>query len=202
MRDPLFNKYAAIYQAHGYLLYMVGGTSRDYLLGIPYADYDFVTDATPAEEKAFLPQAQYRFAKFGSIKVMEGSNEIDITTFRKEGAYLDHRHPDSITFIKDPKEDYLRRDFTINALYITPEDEVLDYCGGQKDLKAGLIRFIGDPETRIEEDPLRILRAERFAKRLGFSIEPKSKAAIEKLRPLLSTLNPEKVKMELLKEPK
>jgi tRNA nucleotidyltransferase (CCA-adding enzyme) len=202
MLDPLFLKYAAIYEAEGYRLLMIGGTSRDYLLGIPYADYDFVTDATPEQEKAFLPAAQYQFAKFGSIKIMEGKTEIDITTFRLEGPYRDHRHPETITFIKDPKEDYVRRDFTINALYITSKGEVLDYCGGQKDLKAGLIRFIGDPETRIEEDPLRILRAERFAKKLGFVIEPKSKAAIEKLRPLLSTLNPEKVKMELLKEPK
>jgi tRNA nucleotidyltransferase (CCA-adding enzyme) len=199
MHDPLFLKYAELFKAHGFTLYMIGGTSRDLLLGIPYADYDFVSAATPIQEKAFLPQAETQFAKFGSIRLKDQGQEVDFTTFRQESGYVDFRHPSQITFVKTPEEDYLRRDFTINALYIDAEGHVLDFCGGQADLKAGLIRFIGDPKKRIEEDPLRILRAERFAAKLGFEIEPKSLAAIAELRPLLSKLNPEKVKMELAK---
>ncbi|MBP5091186.1 MAG: hypothetical protein J6328_01325 [Bacilli bacterium] len=181
---------------------MVGGTSRDYLLGLPYADYDFVTDATPDEEKAFLPNAKYDFARFGSIKVFEDGVEVDITTMRLEEGYADHRHPKKITFIKDLEVDSKRRDFTINAIYIDMEGKVYDYHHGLDDLKEKLIRFIGDPRIRIEEDPLRIIRAERFAKRLGFIFEEKTAEAIEAGRGLLSLLNPEKIKMERLKESK
>jgi len=202
MLDPIFAKYAEIFHSHGYRLYMIGGTSRDYLLGIPYTDYDFVTDATPDEEKSFLLHGEYAFAKFGSVQVRDGGVKLDITTLRKEEAYEDHRHPTKIEFIKDPKVDCLRRDFTINAIYIDEKGQVLDYVGGLKDLKDRRIRFIGEPKKRIEEDPLRILRAERFSKKLGFEIEPKSKQAIEELHPLVSKLNPAKVKMELAKSPK
>jgi len=202
MLDEIFTKYAQLFASNGYRLYMIGGTSRDFLLKIHYDDYDFVTDATPDEEKSFLPHAEYAFAKFGSVQVREGKLKIDITTLRKEEAYLDHRHPTKIEFIKDPKVDCLRRDFTINAIYIDEAGHILDYVGGVKDLENRLIRFIGEPKKRIEEDPLRILRAERFAKKLGFSLEPKTKQAIEEMHPLVASINPAKVKMELAKSPK
>lgn len=202
MNDPIFLKYSKLYAEHGFHLYMVGGTARDYLLGIPYSDYDFATDATPEQELSFLPQAEYTFAKYGCIKIRDPACPIDITTFREENRYADHRHPMDIRFIVDPKEDAKRRDFTINALYIDDKGQVLDYYDGQKDLHDGVIRFIGDPATRIKEDPLRILRAERFAAKLAFSIEPASQKAIAALRGLLSTLNPDKVKMELQKNDK
>lgn len=175
---------------------MIGGTSRDYLLGREFADYDFVTSATPEEERPFLPQADFTFAKFGSIKLKENGVEVDFTTFREEGEYKDSRHPSYIKFILDPKIDSFRRDFTVNAIYIDQEGKILDYHGGLEDLNAKLIRFIGDPRQRIVEDPLRILRAERFAATLGFQIEEKTKEAITELRPLLNKLNPEKIKME------
>ena len=202
MLPELFLKYANLFAEHGFSLYMVGGSSRDYLLGLPFTDFDFATDATPEQERSFLPQASYAFAKFGSLSFKEGENEIDITTFRKEGGYDDRRHPKTIEFIKDPETDSFRRDFTINAIYINHEGRVCDFHWGQEDLKAGVIRFIGDPATRIQEDPLRILRAERFAKKLGFRIEEASWKAMEENRGLLALLNPEKIKMERKKEGK
>lgn len=192
----LFLELAALYRAHGFSLYMIGGTSRDFLLGIDPLDFDFVTDATPEEEKAFLPEANYHFAKFGSIKVKYQGTSVDITTLRKEQGYGDHRHPDEVTFITDIREDSYRRDFTVNALYIDAEGNVHDFHGGMEDLSSKLIRFIGDPHERIKEDPLRILRARRFAKRLGFSIEKNTEKAMFELDGELSRINPDKVLME------
>ena len=191
-----FIEYARLYKEHGFNLYMIGGTSRDFLLGIPLLDFDFATDATPEEEKSFLPQANYTFAKYGSVRIPHGPMHIDVTTLREESGYDDHRHPAKISFIKDLEKDSLRRDFTINAIYIDDEGHVVDFHHGLEDLENKLIRFIGDPRRRIKEDPLRILRAERFARRLGFKIEPESQKAIDELRGELAFLNPEKVLME------
>ena len=196
----LFLKYAAIFEEHGFPLYMVGGTSRDFLLGIASADFDFVSKATPDQIASFIPGLDKTFARFGSTKIYDEGIEIDFTTFRKEGEYRDYRHPSYIEFIDDMYTDSLRRDFTINALYIDAGGNVHDFHDGMEDLKRGIIRFIGDPKKRIEEDPLRILRAERFAKRLGFMIEENSAKAMDELRPLLEKLNAEKVKLEKKKE--
>lgn len=196
MEDPLFLPLQKLYASRGYSLYIVGGTARDLLLGRPFSDRDYVTDATPEEERAFLPAADYTYERYGSIKLKIGSEEIDITTFRKEEGYQDFRHPGKVTFVKTPKEDYVRRDFTINALYLDYEGKVLDYCGGLADLRNKIIRFVGDPEKRVQEDPLRILRAERFACLLAFTIEKNSQAAIDKYRYLLAELNPAKIKEE------
>lgn len=196
MKDALFDQLKALYHTHGYRLYLVGGSVRDLLLGRPYTDHDFATDALPEEEKSFLPEAFYAFAKYGSIRLKEKGEEVDITTMREEGAYTDFRHPSKIVFVKDPALDFRRRDFTINALYLDEEYNLLDFCQGLEDLKNGIIRFIGDPDTRLREDPLRLLRAERFAKTLSFQIEEKTKAAIERNRSLLKELKPEKVKEE------
>lgn len=196
MKDIYFDELKKIYNEHGYRLYIVGGTVRDLFLGLPLDDEDFVTDATPDESRAFLPYADYVFAKFGAIRVKVNGKKCDVTTLRIEGEYNDHRHPSSITFIKDPEQDYARRDFTINGMYLDEEYRLLDYCGGKKDLQNKLIRFIGDPEKRIKEDPLRIIRAYRFSEKFGFRIEESSLFAIEKLKYLLSELNPEKIKEE------
>lgn len=192
----VFLRYARLYAAHGHSLYLIGGTSRDLLLGKAPLDFDFTTDATVEEERAFLPPFNDRFARFGSIKLKDGDLEIDITTLREEKGYADHRHPGEVRFVKDPKIDSRRRDFTVNALYIDGNGDILDFHGGLEDLRRGLIRFIGDPDARVKEDPLRILRAERFAKRLGFAIEEKTAEAMERHRSLLSYLNPDKVNME------
>ena len=154
---------AAIFKARGYRLYLVGGSVRDYLLGLPLDDMDAVSDATPDEIKSFLDNIDTTFAHLGSLKYKAPSGtKFDITTLRKESAYLDSRHPSQIIFVKDLKEDYLRRDFTINAMYLDDNLQVIDYCNGQKDLDNRLLKMVGDPDIRLKEDPLRILRAIRF----------------------------------------
>ncbi|MBQ4255705.1 MAG: hypothetical protein II721_06950 [Bacilli bacterium] len=187
---------ADIYHRNGFSLFMVGGTSRDLILGRFCRDFDFVTDANPEEEKLFLPHADFTFSKFGTIKVKVNETTVDVASFRLEGEYKDYRHPMKIDFIRDKEKDSNRRDFTINALYIDKDGNVYDFHGGLEDIENKLIRFIGDPDVRIKEDPLRIIRAERFAKTLGFEIEPISKEAIKRNYALLDKLNPEKVKME------
>lgn len=199
MNLNIFNKLANLFNENGFSLFMIGGTSRDYLLNLEVLDYDFVSDATPEDMKKFLPEANYHFEKYGSVKVKIDGVHVDITTFRKEEGYLDYRHPSKITYVKLIDEDYVRRDFTINAIYIDKDMKVIDPSGGLIDLKNKTIRFIGDPETRIKEDPLRILRAERFKEKLNFKIEEKSLLAINKYRYLLDKLNPEKIKEELRK---
>lgn len=196
----IFLAYASLYAQHGYRLYLIGGTSRDLLLGKEPADLDFATDATPEEEAAFLPRFEGAFAKWGSIKVKDRGQEMDITTFRVEEGYRDFRHPSEVTFVRDARLDSFRRDFTVNALYIDAEGNVLDFHGGLNDLRAGVLRLIGDPDARLREDPLRILRAERFAKRLGFRFDEATRLALERNAPLLAKLNPDKVKMERKKE--
>lgn len=192
----LFQKYASIFGKAGFCLYLVGGAVRDHMLGKQSKDLDFATNAKPEQMKEILPNADFTFAKYGAVSMKEDGYSLTFTTFRKEGGYKDSRHPSSIIFVDDPRIDSDRRDFTINALYLDCQGDIHDYHGGLRDLAEKLIRFIGDPETRIKEDPLRILRAERFASSLGFEIEEESLKAINELRPLLEKINPEKIKME------
>ena len=146
----LFKELAKLYSSKGFSLYMVGGSVRDYLLNIPLTDMDLVTDATPEEEKDFLDNADYTFERFGSIKLKYKNVKFDITTFRKEAGYVDLRHPNVVFFTKDIKDDFLRRDLTINALYLDENLQVIDYVNGQKDLKNKIIKMVGDPLTRIK----------------------------------------------------
>ena len=196
MNDKLFSFLNQKFKENGFLLFEVGGSVRDSLLGREVFDFDFTTDATPEEMKKFLPDINDTFAKFGCIKYKGEHGRAEITTFRAEESYDDFRHPKIIRFVKSLEEDSKRRDFTINAIYRNYDGEVFDPTGGLIDLKSKVIRFIGNPETRIKEDPLRILRAKRFASKLGFQIEPKSLKAMEKLNYLLEKLNPEKIKEE------
>lgn len=199
MNLNLFKSLAKLFKENGFSLFMIGGTSRDYLLNLEVLDYDFVSDATPEDMKKFLPDANYHFEKYGSVKLKIDGVHVDITTFRSEGEYLDFRHPNSVKYVKTIEEDFVRRDFTINAIYIDEDMKCIDPSGGLIDLKNKVIRFIGDPIKRIKEDPLRILRAERFKEKLNFEIEEKSLGVINKYRYLLDKLNPEKVKEELRK---
>lgn len=201
MNKDLFLNLAKLFNNHGFRLYIVGGTSRDYLLAKEVLDYDFVTDATPSEMKLFLNSADFTFEKYGTVKLHINNERIDITTLRKESAYIDSRHPSKIEFSKSLKEDYVRRDFTINAIYIDENFKIIDFCNGVSDLKNKIIRFIGDPTLRIKEDPLRILRAERFKITLGFNYDLETQKAILLLYPLIGKLNPDKVKEELKKLP-
>lgn len=189
----IFDYLAQLFNENGFHLYMIGGTSRDFLLSLEVDDYDFTSDATPIQMKTFLVDADYTFARFGTVKIKINNQKVDITTLRKEDSYVDLRHPSKIEFTKNIEEDYLRRDFTINAIYIDKNYKIHDFSNGLKDLKDGIIRFIGDPDKRIQEDPLRILRAERFAKMLNFKIEEKSLEAIKRNYHLIERLNPQKV---------
>ena len=196
MRIEAFDFLKDLFRKNGFRLYVVGGTVRDFLLGKEITDFDFVTDATPEDEMKFIPEGDFTFKKFGAVRYPFKGKHIDITTLRQEGEYNDSRHPSNVIFVKDPELDYVRRDFTVNAMYLDEDYNVIDFSTGQEDLKKKLIRFIGDPYKRIEEDPLRIARAERFAKTLGFEIEEKTQQAIKDKRDLLGKLNPEKLKEE------
>ena len=195
----LFKELAKLYSSKGFSLYMVGGSVRDYLLNIPLIDMDLVTDATPEEEKDLLDNADYTFEKFGSIKLKYKNVKFDITTFRKEAGYVDLRHPNVVFFTKDIKDDFLRRDLTINALYLDENLQVIDYVNGQKDLKNKIIKMVGDPLTRIKEDPLRIIRVYRFALDLDFKIDSELEEAIKDNKNLLTNLRKEKIMEEIHK---
>lgn len=171
---------------------------RDLLLGGVPKDFDVATSAPPDELLRLFPRADRVGAHFGVVLVHEDSAQIEVATFRSDLQYSDGRHPDGVRFETDPRQDVLRRDFTINALLLDPETgEVLDYAGGQADLDARIIRAIGDPELRFREDHLRLLRAVRFAARLGFEIEPGTFAAISRLAPLIQSVSAERVRDEI-----
>ncbi len=182
----------------GYQAFFVGGCVRDHLLGHLAKDYDVATDASPEGVLQLFPDAGVVGAHFGVVLVREDRWQVEVATFRSDAEYSDGRRPDAVRFVTDPKHDAERRDFTINALFLDPEtDRILDFVGGRADLAAGLIRAIGDPEARFEEDRLRLLRAVRFAARLGFQIEPRTFDAIRRMAPLVKLVAVERVREEL-----
>jgi tRNA nucleotidyltransferase/poly(A) polymerase len=189
-------------QASGFEAFWVGGTVRDLILNRPQDNLDIATAAAPDEIEAVLKKAKIKTKdfgkKFGTILAVTDAGPVEITTFRAEGRYSDKRHPDSVKFISDYKQDSLRRDFTINAMYLDPKDgRVLDTQKGEKDLKGKLIRFVGDPKHRIDEDPLRMLRAVRFCVQLGFKMESNTFAAIKTRAKFISRISGERIKAEL-----
>ena len=193
-----FQSLAALFKSHGYNLYLVGGTVRDYLLGIELTDMDAVTDATPLQVVQFLPNCDVTFAHLGSLKYKtENGIKFDITTLREESAYLDSRHPSHITFVKDLKLDYKRRDFTINAMYMDADLNVIDYCHGQEDLKRHLLRVVGNPDKRLKEDPLRILRAIRFHLVYKMILDASLEEAMRDRFYLLNNITDAKIQSEL-----
>jgi tRNA nucleotidyltransferase/poly(A) polymerase len=184
--------------------YFVGGTVRDELLNRPYTDIDISTPYLPSELAQYLKDEEsfsLAFARFGTLSFRLGENEVTFTTMRKEGEYTDHRHPKKIEFVKDPADDALRRDFTVNAMYLSPELVLLDPLSGKKDLDSKVLRMVGDPMIRLKEDPLRILRAYRFQEELGFSFDPELEDALNREFPLLKEIRKEKIEMELAKFP-
>lgn len=193
-----FQQLANIFKSHGYNLYLVGGTVRDYLLGKELTDMDAVTDATPIEVVAFLANVDTTFAQLGSLKYKTPDGiKFDITTLREESAYLDSRHPSQITFVKDLAIDYKRRDFTINAMYMDSNLNIIDYCNGQKDLANRILRMVGDPDKRLKEDPLRILRAIRFYLVFNLEFDKKLKEAMTDRFYLLNNITDAKIRQEL-----
>jgi len=190
---------AARLRAAGHLAYFAGGSVRDQLLGIPPHDIDIATSALPHEVQNLFPRTIPVGAQFGVIMVLEGDDEFQVATFRKDGAYSDARRPDSVSF-SDAHQDAQRRDFTINGLFYDPvTHEIVDYVGGRDDLAARTIRAIGDPDARLREDRLRLLRAIRFATTLDFSIEPATWQAVRTFAPQITEVSPERIREELLK---
>ena len=202
MQDPKIDSFLSLckeFKRHNFSLYLTGGTVRDFLLDKELTDMDLVTNATPKEMESFLDNVDTTFSMYGYIKCKYQGNKFDITTLRKEKAYKDSRHPSKIKFVTSLKEDYKRRDFTINAMYLDESFKLYDYCSGKEDLENKIIRFIGKPSKRIKEDPLRILRALRFSLLLDFSIEKKSEEALIKNSFLLEKINKDKIKQEVRK---
>ncbi|HKS72853.1 MAG TPA: CCA tRNA nucleotidyltransferase [Terriglobales bacterium] len=191
---------------HGHQAYLVGGCVRDLLLGREPADYDVTTDATPDQLMWIFPETYAVGAQFGVVLVplpkdqvlKEENDAVEVATFRSDIGYSDGRHPDQVRYSKHPREDVERRDFTINGLLMDPiTGEVLDYVGGREDLKAGIVRTIGDPERRFAEDKLRMLRAARFAARFEYKIDPKTFAAIQRAAKQIHQVSRERVREEL-----
>ncbi|HNY39498.1 MAG TPA: CCA tRNA nucleotidyltransferase [Bryobacteraceae bacterium] len=182
----------------GHSVYLAGGAVRDRLLGRPVFDLDIATSATPDEVVLLFPDARLVGASFGVVLVQQGGEEIQIATFRSDHSYIDHRHPGSISFEKDPRQDVLRRDFTINGLLEDPlTGEILDFVGGRADLDAHIIRAIGDPQARFAEDALRMLRAVRLAARLGFTIESATLKAIQTTAYSIDSISAERIRDEI-----
>lgn len=203
---------------HGFQAYLVGGCVRDLLLGREPKDYDVATDALPEQVMKIFPQTYAVGAQFGVVlvpvpeqvrdidkkarEVSAHPHAVEVATFRSDIGYSDGRHPDVVQFSRDPRQDVVRRDFTINGMLLDPlsgqtPGEVLDYVGGRKDLEAGIIRTIGEPEHRFGEDKLRMLRAVRFAARFEYSIEPATFTAMKKLADQLHVVSRERVRDEL-----
>ncbi len=185
-------------RARGHAAYLVGGCVRDLLLGREPKDFDVATSAPPHDLLRLFPHADRVGAHFGVVLVHEEGAQVEVATFRSDLDYVDGRHPEAVRFETDPRQDVLRRDFTINALLLDPATgEVLDFVGGRADLEAGVIRAIGEPLARFREDHLRLLRAVRFAARLGFEIEPATFEAIRGLAPLIHSVSAERVRDEI-----
>lgn len=186
-------------QDSGYEAYCVGGCVRDYLLGQCPDDYDVTTSALP--EQIMKVFGGYKLLtvglKHGTVTVIIDKKPVEITTYRVDGDYKDHRHPSEVRFTPCLEEDLARRDLTINAMAYCPETGIIDPFGGQNDLKNGIIRCVGDPMKRFDEDGLRILRALRFASRYGFEIDKYTSDAVHRLRYLLSFISAERINNEL-----
>ncbi|MCH8267501.1 MAG: CCA tRNA nucleotidyltransferase [Acidobacteria bacterium] len=184
----------------GFQAYFVGGCVRDLLREVEPKDYDVATDARPEQVLELFPHTLAVGAQFGVVMVVEGSHQVEVATFRNDGLYSDGRRPDDVRFSREPREDVLRRDFTINGLLMEPfTGEVLDFVEGRKDLERRLVRAIGNPERRFEEDRLRMLRAVRFAACLGYEIDPETFAAIKRLSPKIAGVSAERARDELLR---
>ncbi|MBN1553264.1 MAG: CCA tRNA nucleotidyltransferase [Phycisphaerae bacterium] len=192
-----------LYKA-GFRALLAGGCVRDMLLGARPDDYDVATDATPPQVKKIFRRSLMVGAKFGVVVVLHhdrrGVNRaIEVATFRGDAAYTDGRHPDAVRF-SCPEEDARRRDFTINGMFFDPvSEEVIDYVGGQADLKSGIVRTIGDPNERFAEDYLRLLRAVRFSTRLGFRLHPATANALTAHAAKITKISGERVHDELTK---
>lgn len=186
-------------QAHGFEAYFVGGSVRDALLGQPIHDVDIATSAYPEEIKEIFHRTVDVGIDHGTVLVLIGEEQYEITTFRTESTYQDFRRPDEVTFVRSLKEDLKRRDFTINALAMDVDGEIIDLFDGINDLEKQIIQAVGNPKERFNEDALRMMRGLRFASQLDFTIESNTLLAIKEFRPLLGKISIERIAVEFVK---
>ena len=201
-KEPLFLEALPVMQQlvdAGYEAYFVGGSVRDMLLHKPISDVDIATSATPQEVKEIFPHTVDVGIEHGTVMVIYHKEGYEVTTFRTEEGYEDFRHPDKVTFVRSLEEDLKRRDFTINALAIGIDDQLIDFFDGIGDLERQCIRCVGDAKERFNEDALRMFRAVRFVGQLGFQIEEETKNAISLLKMNLSKVAVERMKVEFEK---
>ena len=188
-------------EAAGFEAWIVGGWVRDALRGESGHDIDVTSNALWQESARVLSNAGYEVLlsgiAHGTITAIVADEPIEVTTYRVEGTYSDHRHPDEVRFVQDVREDLVRRDLTFNAMAWHPTRGLLDPFGGAQDLAAGIVRVVGEPQKRFEEDALRIIRAVRFSLRLGFVVEPRTQQALEVCAPSLAEVASERVGKEL-----
>ena len=201
-KEPLFLKALPVMKQlvdAGYEAYFVGGSVRDMLLHKPISDVDIATSATPQEVKEIFPHTVDVGIEHGTVMVIYHKEGYEVTTFRTEEGYEDFRHPDKVTFVRSLEEDLKRRDFTINALAIGIDDQLMDFFDGIGDLERQCIRCVGDAKERFNEDALRMFRAVRFVGQLGFQVEEETKNAISLLKMNLSKVAVERMKVEFEK---
>ena len=201
-KEPLFLEALPVMQqlvVAGYEAYFVGGSVRDMLLHKPISDVDIATSATPQEVKEIFPHTVDVGIEHGTVMVIYHKEGYEVTTFRTEEGYEDFRHPDKVTFVRSLEEDLKRRDFTINALAIGIDDQLMDFFDGIGDLERQCIRCVGDAKERFNEDALRMFRAVRFVGQLGFQVEEETKNAISLLKMNLSKVAVERMKVEFEK---
>ena len=184
----------------GFQAYFVGGCVRDLAMGYEPKDFDVATDAVPEQVQRLFPSSLMVGARFGVVIVPGAEGPVEVATFRNDGSYDDGRHPRQVSYARTAEEDVRRRDFTINGLLFDPvQNKVLDYVGGERDIRERRIRAIGRPFVRFQEDHLRMLRAVRFAARLGFSLDPSVVSAIRDSAELIQNVSHERVRDEVLK---
>ncbi len=192
------NTILSMLQQHGQEAYAVGGCVRDAILKRTPQDWDITTSATPAQVKEIFPRTVDTGIEHGTVTVLMNGEGFEVTTYRVDGKYEDSRHPVSVTFTRNLTEDLLRRDFTINAMAYNETSGLVDPYGGRADLERGIIRCVGDPFARFDEDALRILRGVRFAAQLGFEIEEKTREGMKELAPSLAKISAERIQVELV----
>jgi len=185
--------------SEGHEVFLVGGCVRDSVMGRPVNDWDVATSAAPVDVARLFPKTVMTGERFGTVIVILRESSVEVTTFRTEGEYQDGRHPENIEFASNISEDLSRRDFTINAMAETIEGELFDPFGGIEDIKGGIIRCVGGPNTRFSEDALRMFRAMRFAAQFGFEIEPDTLRAIYSCAPAAAHISAERISKEIEK---
>ena len=188
-------------EAAGFQAYLVGGCVRDLLRGVEPQDWDICTSALPPQTEGCFPQAKIieTGLQHGTVTLCLDHQHFEVTTYRADGPYSDGRRPDSVTFVPELREDLARRDFTVNAMALGLDGQVRDFFGGQADLQNKVIRCVGDPDRRFQEDGLRLMRALRFSATLDYDVDPATAQAIRRNLPMLDRVAAERIQVELRK---